>query len=112
MAALTEISFRVYFRGILRPSLPDRCDRSQFLVIDPDKLLCLFQDLPGLCDHKTDGVSHAPGHASLLDHHIPVLLEMPYFIVRHILCSEHGEYARKLQGFFKMDIQHFRPRIL
>ena len=111
MAALAQIPAGMNFRRILSHCFMDICYRLQFFIFDFHQLFGLFQCVSRLSHHQTDGVSHTAGNAAFCNHHVPVLLQMSYFIIRHVLRRQHCQHARQGKSLFIINIQNPGPWI-
>ena len=112
MSLLAEVSRGVDLRSAFSLRLRDAPYRLELLVFYLYGLLRLLEYVRGLCDHKAYGVSHHPRRIAFGYHHIPVLLDMPHLVVRHILRGQNAQHSRQRFRLFLYDLFHHRPRIL
>ena len=109
---LAEIACRVHLCSPLRSGLSDVPYRLKRLVFDLHSLLRLLEYVRSLGYNNADGITCHSCDVALRYHYIPVLLYMPYFVVRHVRSGQHSEHSRKRLGFLLIDLLDYRPWIV
>ena len=98
--------------GVLRHGLLDGAHRRKGLIRHLYQLFGFGQRRLRLGHHQADGVAHTAGHVASGDHHVPVLLDVPHLVMRHILGGKHRQHAGEGQGGRGVDVQHTCPGVL
>ena len=112
MSLLTEIAALMDQRrtfGLRFCYVPHRFKR---LVFYFDSLFGSFKDIRRFCHYKADGISCHPCSVALCYHHIPVLLYVSYFVMRHIFSRKHAYNSRQRLRFFFVYLFHYCSRIV
>ena len=89
----------------------DAAHRFKLFIIDLNEFFRLRENCFALRDYEANSVADTAGNAPFGDHHVPVLLDVAYFIVGDVLGREHGEHAGKRQRLRSVYIKHARARI-
>ena len=107
-----EVSGGMHQRSALRHGLPEGADLGQLLIVNFHQGLGLGQDLRCLCRNEADGIAQVMGDASLGDHGIPVLHQVPHLVLpRDVLRRKDADNAGQGTGLLRVDGQHPGPGI-
>ena len=111
MTGLAQVACAVDLRRPFRHRFRYIAYRFQDFILDLNQLPGLLQDFLRFRGHEADGIPHTAGDRSLCDHDIPVLLDMPNFIVRYILRRQYACNSGQSQSRRSIDLKNPCSRI-